>query len=65
MGDVVDFRIRQLELAAQVADTLAAKPLTSGSREQMQHGAKENLDHWLDVFDQAFKRIVEVSKFPR
>jgi len=63
MGDPHDLRIRQLELAVQVADRLAATPPFSGSLEPMQQGAKKNLDHWLDIFEQAFRRIVEVSKF--
>jgi hypothetical protein len=63
MADAFDLHIRQLELAAQVADGVAAKPAFTGSLEQMQQGAKKNLDHWLDIFDQAFTRIVKVSKF--
>lgn len=62
MADELDLRIRQLELAAELADNLAAKMSTMGSTDAHQAAAKKNVEHWLEIFDQAYTHIVEASK---
>ena len=57
MADLMDLKIKELQLAAEAADKLAAK-YHADSLEQ----AKKNLDQWLEVFEAVYDRMEQAVK---
>jgi hypothetical protein len=60
MSDLIDLKMKQLELAAQAADKLAVRFAPSGGTAQAI--AKKNAEHWLEVFRTVYDGMAEASK---
>ena len=57
MSDLIDLKIKELELSAEAADKLAAKYQATNLDQ-----AKKNLEQWLEVFEAVYDRMEKAVK---